>query len=59
MLGVDALPRWLSGKGTAYNAGDAGFKDPLEKEMATNSFLGNSMTEKAGRLQSGVTKSWT
>ena len=43
MLVVDGLPRWLSGKGTACNAGDTGFKDPLEKEMATNSFLGNSM----------------
>ena len=33
------LPRLLSGKGSACNAGDAGqslgWEDPLEKEMAT------------------------
>ena len=38
------LPRWLSGKESAYNPGDPGLRslgrgDPLEKEMATHSSI--------------------
>ena len=57
------LLQWLSGKESAYNAGDAvrakhlipWSKDPLEKEMATHSTVlasKISWTEEAGGLQS-------
>ena len=52
------LPRWLSGKEYASNAGDAGLicqEDPLEKEMATHSSIlawEIPWTEKPGGLQS-------
>ena len=55
-----SLPRWLSGKEFACNAGDVGsipwgWDDPLEKKMATHfSILGWRIpwTEKPGGLQS-------
>ena len=61
------LPRWLSGKASACQAGDViealSWEDPLEKEMATHSNLlawEIPMTEEPGRLQSmGSNKSWT
>ena len=31
------FPGGLDGKASAYNAGDLGWEDPLEKEMATHS----------------------
>ena len=31
------FPGWLSGKEFAYNAGDTGQEDPLEKEMEAHS----------------------
>ena len=53
------LPRWLSGKEYASNAGDEGLmpglEAPLEKEMATHSssFAWKiPWTEEPGRLQS-------
>jgi len=36
---LNRLPRWLSGKESAYSAGDVGslgWEDSLEKEMATH-----------------------
>ena len=51
--------RWLTGKESTANAGDAGSipgrKDPLEKEMSTHSSIlawEISWTEEAGRLPS-------
>ena len=60
-------PRWLSGKESACNAGDAGsipgLEDLLEKEMATHcSILAWEIpwTEDPRRVQSvGLQKSWT
>ena len=60
-------PRWLSGKESACNAGDAGsipgLEDLLEKEMATHcSILAWEIpwTEEPRRVQSvGLQKSWT
>ena len=53
------LPRWLSGKESAYDAGDAGSipgrEDPLEEEMVTHSSIlawGIPWTEEPGGLQS-------
>ena len=59
------FPRWLSGKESAYNAGDVNSipgSGTLEKEMATRSSIlawEILWTEEPGRLQSPVTKSWT
>ena len=64
---VIGLPRWLSGKESACQAGDMGSitdgEDPLEKEMA---IIFNILaweipwTEEPGGLQSmGSQKSWT
>ena len=42
-------------KASAYNAGDLGWEDPLEKEMATHSSIlawKIPWTEEPGRLQS-------
>ena len=43
MFRVQGLPRWLSGKESACNAGDVGWslvqEDPLEEEMATYSSI--------------------
>ena len=57
--------RWLSGKESAYNAGDV-YSIPgsgtLEKEMETRSSIlawEILRTEEPSRLQSLVTKSWT
>ena len=37
---IDGLPRWLGGKESACNAGDAlGRTDPLEKEIATTAVV--------------------
>ena len=53
------LPSWLSGKESAYQAGDPGSilggEDPLEKEMTTYSSTlawGNPWTEETGGLLS-------
>ena len=52
------LPRWLRGKESARQAGDAGLKslgqeDPLEEEMQSSPIaMGNPWTEEPGRLQS-------
>ena len=65
--GPTDVPRWLSGKESACQAGDMGSitdgEDPLEKEMA---IIFNILaweipwTEEPGRLQSmGSQKSWT
>ena len=60
------LPRWLSGKESACNAGDTdsipGWEDPLEKEMATHSSIlawRIPWREEPGRLRTvpGVTES--
>ena len=44
-------PWWLSGKESSCNAGGVGLilgqEDPLEKEMATHSWLGNPMVRGA------------
>ena len=61
------LFRWLSGKESSCQAGDAGlilgWEDPLEKETATHSsiFAWEILwTEEPGGLQSmGLQKSWT
>ena len=60
------LPRWLSGKESACQAGDVGqflgLEDSLEKEMTTRSGILDweiQWTEKPTRLQSeGSQKSW-
>ena len=51
------LPQWLSSKGSACNAGNAGStldgEDPLEREMATRSSIlawEIAWTEEPGRL---------
>ena len=56
------LPKWLSGKESACNAGDTGdwiqslgWEDPLEKEMSNHSSLLGwkiPQTEEPGGLQS-------
>ena len=53
------LPRWRSGKESAYNAGDTvrplGQENPLEEEMATHSSIlawKIPCTEEPGGLQS-------
>ena len=53
------LPQWLSSKGSACNAGNAGStldgEDPLEREMATRSSIlawEIAWTEEPGTLQS-------
>ena len=35
------LPWWLSGRESSCKAGDLGWKDPVEKEMATHSSILN------------------
>ena len=56
---MDRLPRWLSGKGSACQAGDLGLtpgpEDPPKKEMATHSSILDwriLWTEEPGGLQS-------
>ena len=56
---LHGLPRLLSGKESAYDAGDAGSipgrEDPLEEEMVTHSSIlawGIPWTEEPGGLQS-------
>ena len=49
------FPGGSDGKASAYNAGDLGWEDPLEKEMATHSSTlacKIPWTEEPGRLQS-------
>jgi len=64
-LYISGLPRWLSGKESAYSSGDLDFnqKDPLQKEMANHSsILAGKIpwTEEPGGLQSMRSqKSWT
>ena len=59
------LPRWLSGKESPCQAGDAGWQDSLEKEMATHSGIlawKNPMDRGAcpqWATVRGVIKSWT
>ena len=54
LLLIRGLPRWLSGKESTYQAGDAGSsprgEDPPETEMATSSILAWEMpwTEEPG-----------
>ena len=55
------LPRWLSGKESARNAGDwifLGREDPLEEEMATHSCLENSTDRGTWRaaIQAGASQ---
>jgi len=65
--GGGGLPRWLSGKESTCQVGNAvsipGLEDPQNKEMATHSSLlvwEIPRTEKSGRLQSmGLQKSQT
>ena len=49
------LPWWLSGKESACSAGDPGWYDLLEEDMATHSSIlawRIPWTEESGRLQS-------
>ena len=53
------FPGGSDGKESAYNAEDLGWKDPLEKKMATHSSIlpwKMSWTDEFGGLQSESTK---
>ena len=61
---MSRLPRWLSGKESAYNVGDLGLipRSGRSPEMATHSSIlawKISWTKGAGKLQSKGSQSWT
>ena len=61
-LSLTRFPGGSDGKASACNAGDLGWEDPLEKEMAVHS---SSLAwkipwmEEPDRLVHGVAESWT